>query len=75
MGAGKTLTTLTVLKELIEAKEISSAIIFAPLRVAQMTWVQEEAKFNLGLKVVSLAGLSPAKRRKALVGKWGVLVF
>lgn len=41
MGLGKTVTTATVLRWLLDSGEIRRAIIVAPLRVAQKTWPDE----------------------------------
>ena len=41
MGLGKTVSTLTALADLLEAKEVKRALIIAPLRVALSTWPNE----------------------------------
>ena len=71
MGAGKTVTSLTALQDLGRR-----AIIWAPQRVAQTVWEDEARKFGLlpGARIVTLAGLTPAQRLKALAGGWDVLI-
>ena len=46
MGLGKTATTLMALNELFRDGAIRSALIVAPLRVAQMTWPNEIEKWD-----------------------------
>ena len=41
MGAGKTVVGLTVLQELLAAKEIRRAVVIAPKRVAALVWPRE----------------------------------
>lgn len=41
MGAGKTVTVLTAIKELLEEGEITKVLIVAPLNVALVTWPDE----------------------------------
>jgi SNF2 family DNA or RNA helicase len=61
MGSGKTLISLCVIKEL----GVYPWLVVAPPSVAKFTWKDEVAKFNLGLRVISLDG-TPAQRRKKL---------
>lgn len=42
-GLGKTATTLTVLRDMLDAQEISKVLIIAPLLVAEETWPEEIA--------------------------------
>lgn len=46
MGLGKTVITLTSVKELIRSGEVKRVLIIAPLRVAQTTWPSEIKKWN-----------------------------
>lgn len=46
LGLGKTIMVLTAITDLIQTGEISSAFIFAPLRVVQTVWKQEAAKWE-----------------------------
>ncbi|MEK1928554.1 MAG: SNF2-related protein, partial [Pararhizobium sp.] len=41
MGAGKTISTLTAISELIDDKAIRHALVVAPKRVATMVWPKE----------------------------------
>jgi len=66
MGAGKTLTTLALLVELIADGVIDNAIIWGPLRVAQTVWDAEIAKWGFDLTVGVLAGKT-AKQRQAVL--------
>ncbi|MFP5522318.1 DEAD/DEAH box helicase [Peptococcus simiae] len=46
MGLGKTVTTLTVLKDLIYDLAVSKALVIAPKRVAEETWPAELGKWD-----------------------------
>ena len=47
MGLGKTVITLTALKDLLfDSFEISKVLIVAPLRVARDTWKEEIEKWS-----------------------------
>lgn len=41
MGLGKTVTTLTAIKELMDACIITNALVIAPKKVTQVTWTDE----------------------------------
>lgn len=41
MGLGKTVTTLTAIKELVDACIITNALVVAPKKVTQVTWTDE----------------------------------
>lgn len=41
VGAGKSVTTLTALRELMDDKVIERPLVFAPLRVAELVWPTE----------------------------------
>ncbi|HET8668565.1 MAG TPA: DEAD/DEAH box helicase [Terriglobales bacterium] len=58
MGGGKTVTTLTALEQMALADDVYPALVLAPLRVANTTWVDEVAKWNhtKHLRVVPIAG-------------------
>ena len=45
MGLGKTVTTLDVIDHFITGGEVLSALIVAPLRVCNLTWVNEVEKW------------------------------
>lgn len=67
MGLGKTVITMTAVKELIEDFAVFSVLVIAPKMVARDTWSREHQKWDHlhGLKVSLVIG-SPAKREKAL---------
>lgn len=68
MGLGKTVVTLTRLKELIyEEFSVYKALVIAPKRVAEDTWSRECAKWDhlKALRVVKVMG-TPKQREKAL---------
>lgn len=72
-GLGKTSTTLVALQWLIETGRVKRAIVFAPLRVAQTSWVDEASKWdNIHISVASCTG-TPKQRRAALAKDTNVL--
>ena len=66
-GAGKTVCSQTVAQELIDDSELTRVIIFAPLKVCQLTWAQE---FNdwTHLRPVTMALGNANQRRDAVTG-------
>lgn len=66
MGLGKTVSTLTALADLLEAKEVKRALIIAPLRVALSTWPNEMKQWRhlYRMEYNQLAGCT-AKVREA----------
>lgn len=46
MGLGKTVAVLTAIKQLYETYAIRGVIVFAPIRVATLTWPDEIAKWD-----------------------------
>jgi SNF2 family DNA or RNA helicase len=66
-GLGKTAPTLSALARLIDRADIRAALVVAPLRVCQLTWPGEVAKWDhcRGMVVSKVLG-SPSKRRAAL---------
>jgi SNF2 family DNA or RNA helicase len=67
MGLGKSVITLTAMRELFRRGEIRKALVIAPLRVARDTWPEEIQKWDhLKGMSYSVAIGSPAERRKAL---------
>jgi len=64
MGLGKTVSTLTAIRDLYDDFVISRVLIIAPLRVALSVWPQEIEQWSHtgGLSVNQLAGLQPSKR-------------
>ena len=66
MGLGKTIITLSAIQELIYNKfEVEKVLVIAPLRVAETTWLEENLKWNLNLKISSVLG-SEEQRLSAL---------
>lgn len=70
MSLGKTATTLTVMRRLLDSTQIRRWLIVAPLRVAQKTWPDEIAEWQhlAPLKYKSLCGkigenVTAAKRK------------
>lgn len=68
-GLGKTVSTLTAIKELIDSCIISNVLIIAPKRVAEVTWKDEIANWEhlSGLTISVIAGT--AKERRAAIGE------
>lgn len=46
MGLGKTVITLTAIKDLIDSLEVSKVLVIAPKRVAEDTWSRESEKWD-----------------------------
>lgn len=66
MGLGKTIITLSAIQELIYNRfEVQKVLIIAPLKVAQTTWLEENAKWKLNLKIIPVLG-AEEKRLSAL---------
>ena len=66
MGAGKTVTTLTIIKNLL-AIEASKILIIGPVRVIESTWPDEIQKWDHTKDMTySIVVGSPKKRREAL---------
>ena len=67
MGLGKSVITLTAMKELFDRGEISRTLVIAPLRVARDTWPEEIRKWDhLQGLTYSVAVGSVEERRAAL---------
>lgn len=66
MGLGKTVITLTAVRDLINGCDVSSVLVVAPKKVAETTWTAEAAKWKhlQGLRVVTILG-TPTQRAKA----------
>lgn len=58
VGAGKSITTLTVLQELLADKVITRPLVFAPLRVAELVWPTERFQWahTAGMEMVLWGG-------------------
>ena len=67
MGLGKTVVTLTRVKELLEDFAVDKVLVIAPLRVAQDTWSRESEKWDHlhGLRISRVLGTA-AQRKAAL---------
>lgn len=69
MGLGKTVTTLTAIKELMDACIITNALVIAPKKVTQVTWTDEinnwEHLQNLTISVID----GDVKHRRAAMAK------
>ncbi len=63
MGGGKTVSTLTALENLSLVEDVYPALVLAPLRVANSTWVSEPEKWEhlAHLRVSALAARSNPK--------------
>ena len=66
-GLGKTVISLSALKDLIDAGEVKKALVIAPLRVARDVWPAEAEKWEhlKGLKISVILG-TPKQREAAL---------
>jgi len=75
LGAGKTVSTLTAIVDLLAAGTIRAAIIIAPVRVALTTWPNEIANWEhtQHLDAVVLAG-TPEKRLRLLKEKHDIYI-
>jgi SNF2 family DNA or RNA helicase len=67
MGLGKTVVTLTAVKELLDDFAVGKVLVIAPLRVAQTVWAEEAQKWDhlTGLRVSKILG-SHAERVEGL---------
>lgn len=70
MGLGKTVTTLTAIKELLDSCIISNALVIAPKKVTQVTWSDEikNWKHLQGLTISVIDG-TVEQRREAMAAK------
>nr|DAU64100.1 MAG TPA: Chromatin remodeling complex ATPase [Caudoviricetes sp.] len=70
MGLGKTVTTLTAIKELIDNCIISNVLIIAPKRVAEVTWKDEITNWeHLNGLTISVISGTAKERREAMKKK------
>ena len=68
MGLGKSVITLTAIRELLDRGEVRKVLVIAPLRVARDTWPEEIRKWDhLWGITFSVAVGSPEERRAALM--------
>lgn len=70
MGLGKTVTTLTAIKELLDSCIISNALVIAPKKVTQVTWRDEIKNWEhlQGLTISVIDGTAK-QRREAMAAK------
>lgn len=74
-GLGKSVITLTAIKNLIEKGEVKRVLVIAPLRVAKNTWPDELNKWeHLSGLTYSVAIGTPDKRKKALKEKTDIVI-
>lgn len=74
-GLGKSVITLTAIKNLIEKGEVKRVLVIAPLRVAKNTWPDELKKWeHLSGLSYSVAIGTPDKRKKALTEKTDIVI-
>ena len=67
-GLGKSVITLTAIKNLIDKGEVKRVLVIAPLRVAMNTWPAEIKKWDhLKDLTYSVAVGNPERRKKALI--------
>ena len=70
MGLGKTVSTLTALKELLDYGMIENALIIAPKKVAQVTWSDEIKNWeHLQGMTISVIDGTAAQRKAAMQKK------
>ena len=76
MGLGKTVITLTAVRDLIEDFAVTRVLVIAPKRVAEDTWTRESVKWDhlKGLRISPVLG-GPVERRKALEAEADVYVI
>lgn len=76
MGLGKTVITLTAVKDLIDDFAVSKVLVIAPKRVAEDTWSREHAKWDhlKDLRISKIMG-GPEQRRRALKADADVYVI
>ncbi len=65
MGLGKTVVALTAIADLIDGLDLGAVLVVAPLRVVQMTWPEEIAKWDhtRHLKVSRVLGVQKERER------------
>ena len=76
MGLGKSVITLTAIKELLDRGEVKKVLVVAPLRVARDTWPEEIRKWDhLKELTFNVAVGSPEERRAALMAGSEVMII
>lgn len=76
MGLGKTVITLTAIRDLIDSLDAERILVIAPKRVAEDTWSRESQKWDhlQDLRISKVLG-SAAERRKALEAEADIYVI
>lgn len=76
MGLGKTVITLTAIRDLIDSLDAERILVIAPKRVAEDTWSRESQKWDhlRDLRISKVLG-SAAERRKALEAEADIYVI
>ena len=70
MGLGKTVVTLTAIRELMHARgEVHRVLVVAPLRVARDTWPEELAKWDHLAGLSMAVAVGSAKERLRAIGE------
>ncbi len=77
MGLGKTVITLTAIRNLIDHAEVNRVLIVAPKKVAETTWRDEVAKWPhlRGQLTIGLALGDPEKRLSVIQGTDDIVVM
>ena len=67
MGLGKTVITLTAVRDLIDSLDVEKVLVIAPKRVAEDTWSRESSKWDhlKDLRISKILGT--AKERRAAI--------
>lgn len=74
-GAGKTVVTLTALSEMLRDGVVRRVLVTAPLRVAELVWQQEGAKWDhLNHLRIAIATGTPAERDAAVASGADIVV-
>ena len=70
MGLGKSVITLTAIRELLNRGEVKKVLVVAPLRVARDTWPEEIRKWDhlKGLSFSVAVGTADERRAAAMAG-------
>lgn len=76
MGLGKTVSTLTAIRDLMDEADITKTLVIAPRKVAESTWGVEAEKWDhlKGLRVSKVMG-TEKKRLEALEAKADIYVI
>lgn len=69
-GLGKTVVTLTYVKELVDDFAVSRVLVIAPKRVAEDTWTREKDKWDHLSSLTISPVLGSAKQREAAMNKY-----